>query len=334
MNKIINSHCVCGRHLFHIDFFDDKKTYELIVLFPCEHIYHQRCYSINKDKDKAKSKDRTKECCLCQSKINKILTFSQIKNQIQKKDYTYYQNYIDMISVHHSFTEIDFYKCVERMIYVTQFLFQSYFIQCQSNYDCYFENILRILKINIHLVNKHKIASCKKIIISNHSNLFDIFVIYYVIRCHFLSSDIKTYPPYVKSLLQFFHVLFIKRQRNKQDKNVKKIMDHVNKYGDICIFPEGMFSREKTLTRFRTGAFHTGFPVQPVIIKYSEPIFNNLDAINALALISRKKLDIQLEILDLEQPPFDKNKIELIRHKMAKAGNFGLSRISNRDLSD
>ena len=48
--------------------------------------------------------------------------------------------------------------------------------------------------------------------------------------------------------------------------------------------------------------------------------------------IAEPEIIVDVHILDMEYPPFNDEKIKNIREKMAKVGNFKLSRVSNRDV--
>jgi 1-acyl-sn-glycerol-3-phosphate acyltransferase len=127
-------------------------------------------------------------------------------------------------------------------------------------------------------------------------------------------------------------LLFIKR--GKSNNVVKKIKEYVQKNGSLCLFPEGMLSHPNTLIKFRTGAFYTDLPIYPVVIKYKNKIFELNDFNYILKLLSYQSIDIDVIILKPFYPPFNNNKIELVRKEMAKAGNLLLSRVSNRDIKD
>ncbi len=89
-----------------------------------------------------------------------------------------------------------------------------------------------------------------------------------------------------------------------------------------------------TIIRFRTGAFHIGFPVYPIVLKYNNIIADSSIGTFIFKLASGNKTIVDMEILDPFYPPFDDNKIELVRFAMAKAGNMAMSRVSNRDIID
>ncbi len=123
-------------------------------------------------------------------------------------------------------------------------------------------------------------------------------------------------------------------KRGDTKKTVPKIKKFVDKYGSICLFPEGMITHPATLGRFRTGAFNTNYPVIPITINYSKDITDTSILSFIFKLASKSKIDITVNIMDPIYPPFDMKKIENIRTSMAFKGNFLLSRVSNRDITD
>ena len=137
---------------------------------------------------------------------------------------------------------------------------------------------------------------------------------------------------YLKHLINLLPLLLI--DRGKTSNTVEKLKEFVDTKRSLCLFPEGIMTHQNTLSTFRTGAFMTGHPVQPIILKYKPYIYDTSMNNYITKLFSQEKITVTMTILDIEQPPFDNNKIEMIRHKMAKAGNFALSRVSNKDVVD
>jgi hypothetical protein len=115
---------------------------------------------------------------------------------------------------------------------------------------------------------------------------------------------------------------------------VEKIKEYLEKFKRIIIFPEGVMTYGKTLIKFRTGAFYASDYICPVVIKY-RPYFYEDNINNLLLLIlSQEKIEIDIIINDIESGPFDENKIEAVRVKMADIGNLKLSNVSNKKLND
>jgi 1-acyl-sn-glycerol-3-phosphate acyltransferase len=129
-----------------------------------------------------------------------------------------------------------------------------------------------------------------------------------------------------------FGILIVKRGTDKN--TVKKMHDYIRDNKDLCIFPEGLITHPNILCRFRTGSFHTGFPVQPIIVKYNPHVYDNSATKFLLKAMSQEGITATVQILDPVYPPFTQEKIEIVRHMMAEAGNFAISRVSNRSVKD
>ena len=95
-----------------------------------------------------------------------------------------------------------------------------------------------------------------------------------------------------------------------------------------------MIVHPETLARFRTGAFHVNEPILPVVINYKPYVSDSSISDFLQKLASQNIINITVNILQPEHPPYGDEKIESIRRKMAKKGNMALSRVSNRDVVD
>ena len=134
------------------------------------------------------------------------------------------------------------------------------------------------------------------------------------------------------NLAKVANVLLINRGLTKN--TTQKIRNHVKKYNRMYAFPEGRMSNPKCLGDFRTGVFYSGYPIQPIIIKYDKCIYSDNLKVFFYKLLSQDEVNVTLEYLEPFYPPFDKDKIEYVRKKMAEKGNLYLSNVSNRDHKD
>ena len=193
--------------------------------------------------------------------------------------------------------------------------------------------ILDLANINIKIKGKEKLNNnIKKIYIANHTSYIDSAILFHVLKCGFMAASFTKDIWYLKHLINLLPLLLI--DRGKTSNTVEKLKEFVDTKRSLCLFPEGIMTHQNTLSTFRTGAFMTGHPVQPIILKYKPYIYDTSMNNYITKLFSQEKITVTMTILDIEQPPFDNNKIEMIRHKMAKAGNFALSRVSNKDVVD
>lgn len=317
-NKIINSRCVCG---FVIPQFD----YETVLLWPCEHIFHRKCI-----------KGR-KECSICNTKIKEKRSEKYLKKN-RKKSKLHYQQYVDLIALKNldNKTNINYDILLSRLPHILNLGFELINNNNNNNDDNkpsnFIKNLIKVANIKINIIGKENIIDCKKVIITNHSSRMDFIPIYHKFKTNFLSSK-KINESIISHLTSKMLDLFV-IERGKKNNSVKKIKEYINEGNTITINPEGFISHPKILTRFRTGAFNLDVPIQPIIIEYDK-LIRDSDIFNCiLKLLSQESITYTLKILPLEYPPFDDNKIEKIRRKMAKTGKMYLSRVSNRDIID
>ena len=93
-------------------------------------------------------------------------------------------------------------------------------------------------------------------------------------------------------------------------------------------------SNNETLMRFRTGAFYIGEAICPIVIKYDKIIYDDDMKKMLLKLITQNEIKINVYINDLAYPPFNDKKINDVRNKMIKIGNFENSRVSNKSVKE
>lgn len=313
-DKHINMVCGCLEFLV--------ANNNIIALLPCEHLIHYDCI------DKIKHK----RCPICYKKLTHIKTFKEVKrDKFKSKDD--YQLYVDMRAVrtNEKFSSSNL-RLATRVPELMIMAGQIPFIKSVENVINLADDIMDICNIKINVINKNKIYDGRKVIISNHVNYIDPLPIADVIPCGFVASSFVRTKWATRKVVDNYPILVIKR--GQKGNVVNKMKEYLDTVGDICVFPEGAISSQDTLTRFRTGAFRTDYPVQPVVIKFN-PDFYTPD-LNQFAynLVSQKKIEVTITILNPEFPPFDDAKIENIRKKMAKTGGFALSRVSNRDINE
>jgi len=321
MNKSLNSKCICGSGLIW-------KKYKLMMLEPCEHIIHQKCL-----------KTLTK-CPLCNVTIDSIESTADLHEKLKKTSLrmqTYenktYQKYIDMISMTNFDNLYSGKANMFNMIDIVGIISSFPFL---SGYDdgingC--KEVLSLMNSKIIVKGMKNINQKQpRVYIANHTSYLDFIVILYLLKCGFLSSSQIRESWIGKQIMNVIPLLVIERGKDKN--TVEKMKKYVEKYGSLCLFPEGMITHPDTLIRFRTGAFYIGYPVYPVILRY-DPIVYDTDIKRMIEKVSSQpELTIYVDILEAELPPFNEHKIEQVRKKMGKVGNLALSRVSNRDIKD
>lgn len=310
MDKIINSRCICKKGLPWI-------MTKVIMFEPCEHLFHKKCV-----RDMAL-------CPICNIRVDKVRTITDTINNNRDK-----QRFVDILSMTNT---VDSYKIdpldvIDNVIDLGSILLQIPFARGMKQGLEICKKILSMNNVDIIVRGEDKILKTPKVFISNHTCYPDFIVLFYVLKSGFLSSSVLGETWIGEKLSKIVPLLMI--QRGKDVNTVDKMREYIKEKGSICLFPEGMITNQETIIKFRTGAFHTGYPVQPIVIRY-DPLPSDISVTKfVLRWSSCKKMTITVDILDPIYPPFDEEKIEYTRKKMAEVGNMHLSRVSNKDLKD
>lgn len=316
-DKLINSKCICGSGLIW-------KKYNQIMLEPCEHIVHNKCWI-----------DKTK-CPICKQSVTRSYTKLELKNIIQNQNTNtakFYQKYVDMCSMTNFDNLYSGKKSIINMIDIVGIMSSVPFLSGFNDGKDGCREVLSLMDAKI-VANGLNYIDFKKprVFICNHTTYLDFVVIFYLFKCGFLASSVIHDTWIGRKVLDIIPLLVV--ERGKDTNTVEKMRKYVEDKGSICLFPEGMITHPDTLIRFRSGAFHIGYPIYPVVLRY-DPIVYDTSMNGTIAKITTDlNLTIYVDVLPAEYPPFDNDRIEEIRRKMGKAGNLALSRVSNRDIKD
>jgi 1-acyl-sn-glycerol-3-phosphate acyltransferase len=312
MNKVINSRCICKKGLPWVKL-------EVIMLEPCEHLIHEKCFK----------KLKTKNCPFCDINIEKI-----IKKNDYKTDSTLDQKCADIMAMtcEYDKTPFDLANFILGMPNIIGLIARLPFYKGMQNAKQLCEDLLSSHNVKIKVKGLKKIKDEKKVFIANHSTHFDYLVLFHIFGSGFLSSAFINENIIAKQVKNVIPMLVI--ERGKKANTVDKIREYIEENGAICMFPEGIITNPNSIVKFRTGAFHTGYPVYPIVLKYETNIFNSSTTKFILKMIPAQNLKITVYVLDPVYPPFDDKKIENIRINMARKGRMILSRVSNRDIVD
>ena len=313
-DKIINSRCICNQGLGWVN---DN----LVMLDPCEHIFHSKCINFTK-------------CPICNSEIENVYNEKQLKKRISGNS-KFYQKYVDMICMKNTnrLCKKNFAQFTSNLPAIMDIISRMPF--CRGFDDGYelCESVFSLAKIKLTVIGKNNIIPKKNmVIIANHTSIMDFMVMFYVFKCGFLASSSVKDTWLGKLVADIIPILFI--DRGKDVNTVDRMKTYVRNTGSLCIFPEGFIVHPETLAIFRTGSFHINEPILPVLIDYKPHVLDSSISDFLQKLASQNIINITVNILQPEFPPFEDDKIESIRRKMAKKGNKALSRVSNRDVID
>nr|XP_056720145.1 lysophospholipid acyltransferase LPCAT4 [Euleptes europaea] len=111
-----------------------------------------------------------------------------------------------------------------------------------------------------------------------HSTFFDPIILLPCDLPKVVSRTENLHVPVIGALLRFNQAILVSRHdpasRKKVVEEVKRRATSQGKWPQVLFFPEGTCSNKKALLKFKPGAFISGVPIQPVLIRYP----NSLDS--------------------------------------------------------
>ena len=279
---------------------------------------------------------------MCKKNIKKIYHESDILSHVENNDVKstdrIYQQYVDLYSIKkiHSFGNYSHMNFLSR-INTTIKMFSN--LALSSNEEDV-TNVIKVffrdINLKLQINGKSKLYDGSKIFIANHSSYLDGCIGYIVsdYKCKFIASSSVKKMMFGDIIDKNFPVIFV--DRGKKTNTVQLMKNYISKKNgnNIFLFPEGMITHPKTITRFRTGAFAVGCVVQPIVIRFDPYIFTESVPEFLYYIISQKEINVTVDILDPVYPPFNEINIEKIRYDMAQIGNMNLSRATSKDVKD
>ncbi len=313
---LVNCMCICKDLL--------SSGGKLYMIMPCNHIIHKKCIKDNHI--------HIHKCVYCNTSITGILTLTDIKRNIGIYP-GYHQLYIDMMSVYcgPSKTLSTYTSAINHILQLTNTYYALKNYSGPQDLSYLYQRIMSTLNIKVIIKNKNKLPKQPVVYIANHNTFLDPLVVFGALKCGFVAAlkvmELKMYD----HILRDCPLVIVNRSKPNSG-TVKRITGFLQTKGSICVFPEGTRTHEKTLGEFRTGAFHTGYPVVPLVLSF-DPLMYSGDPIHyVLNILANGGMTVTITVLDIEYGPFSPSKIGEIRRNMSLVGNFALSRVSNRDL--
>ncbi|XP_053121211.1 lysophospholipid acyltransferase LPCAT4 [Hemicordylus capensis] len=109
-----------------------------------------------------------------------------------------------------------------------------------------------------------------------HSTFFDPIILLPCDLPKVVSRTENLHVPVIGALLRFNQAILVSRHdpasRKKVVEEVKKRATSWGKWPQVLFFPEGTCSNKKALLKFKPGAFISGVPIQPVLIRYPNSV--------------------------------------------------------------
>ena len=300
---------------------------DLLVCKVCHNVCHQRCWILGGDK-------------VCH-KLATPIHESDIKNYSPQK-------YIDICSLKRT-NYIPSFTDYARGIFIRMpyLLWNFALLYCdytygnifgtysKTRYNKFLDAIACCLNINSKIIGIDKINPNNKVVyVSNHVCFYDALTIPRHINVGGAIASVSVMRhTTVKIFNKYTNVLFVKRGYASETKSiVDQINDFVNKHNNILICPEGLLGKYNIINKFRTSAFRTNYPVQPIIIKYKQDV----SSINPLDILLFPRVDIEIYVLDpiVNTTLTPLEYAENTRASMARMCGLLLSNVDSRDIKD
>lgn len=343
--QIVNYTCFCGK------FFCFKE--KILFILSCSHIVHETCfnkYILNSQYKKlgennTDANSKSLKCPHCNLNIKCVLTENKINS---KTKYAQYKTDIKSIRINNN-AAINYLILPISTIKFTSFMNKLLLVDSEKDLLSTIEYALKAFNIKINIIDntKHNPITFKNntvgwkntdddnnkiVIISNHAHYLDPVILYYLFKCGFIASEFILGTDIGKIIASKLKLLIFKR--GSDTNMVEKIKEYLDEMKRIVIFPEGALSNNDTLLRFRTGAFHAGASICPVVIKYNSMIYDDDFKQMMFKVISQPEIVADVYINDIFHGPFDQEKIDNVRNHMAKVGKLEKSRVSNKSIKE
>jgi hypothetical protein len=332
--------CHCKKY-----FYNDEK---ISLIYPCNHFVHKKCVNdliISKIDTNKKIESIILKCPFCG--LSPVTVISDMTINKKKKLFQYktdleslrineggFINYLELplsiVKLGSIMNKLFISQTENDLLDTAEIFFKMCNIKINI-IDNTINNPIKYVNNTITWLNKED-ALQNKVLISNHSHYLDSFVLYYLFKSGFVSSEFINKTDIGRIIASKCNLLIF--NRNTATNMVEKIKQYLQDKHIITMFPEGAMGNPNTLLRFRTGAFYIGSPICPIIIRYNPFVWHDDLKTLLFKLTTQHEISIDVIISDLVYPPFDNKKIENVRNFMSNVGNLKLSRVSNKAIQD
>lgn len=170
--------------------------------------------------------------------------------------------------------------------------------------------LLRVLGLQLVIHGQSRPGA--KLVVSNHISWLDIVAINAVVPSRFVSKAEVAHWPLIGRLVTYAGTLYLVRERRRDAMRVLGLMSQAMKDGDtVAVFPEGTTGPGDQLMHFHPNLLQSAIdaqvPVQPVVIRYSDPLnrhspspayIGDISLMQSLWwVVTAKKLTVHVNIL-------------------------------------
>lgn len=304
----------------------------LMMCPTCKNIYHKRCVN-----PFFICSTKPTECAVCKTLCLKFIKESHIPTNTQE--------FINIMSTKKTqyFPSICArLRSAARIIHLLHYFRLFYNDYCNEtvslkSFDEFLDNLHWCLNIKVTVFGEEKLDSATKMYVGNHSGEHDALIIPRYIKSGVLASVATQKTLIGRMMIRYTDVLLIERGKSHDTVDLMKDFLGSDDHPNLFVFPTGIFDQQDTISKFRSGAFATGYPVQPIITKFSKDI-SSMSISHILMLDS---LEVEIHILDTIYNNRNLNAKEFaehVRQEMSKYdtkyGKLSLSNVDSHDARD
>lgn len=300
-----------------------NETFEpLVVCKECGIICHEKCYK--------------------QTDINKVC---HLNSQIHESEIEKYskQKQIDVLSLKRTSYKPsikDYFRGIFFRIPYLFFHFSLLYLDnvfgfnSSSRFIKFLDAVAYGLNINSKIINKNKLINSKVIYVSNHVSFHDALTLPRYFFTGYMAS-ITTQKHFIFNILRkYANLLFVERGKNDRKISIiQQINDFVDKKGNILICPQGLLGKYNSISKFRSSAFRTKYPIQPIVLKYKQDV----SSMSSFNIIFYDRVDIEVHVMDpqyIKENETPEEFSERVRQNMAKECDLMLSNVDSHDIRD
>lgn len=191
---------------------------------------------------------------------------------------------------------------------------------------------LFVCGMRLVILHPERLPANACVVVANHSSYLDGIVLYAALPpvFGFVIKREMSKVPLANLLLRRIGMHYVDRDRSqKSARDTRKLLKQAAAGGALAFFPEGTFSEEPGLLRFRSGAFvvaaRAGLAVMPVAIRGTR------DALPSRSMLPRPAR-IEIELTPLLSPPASTAAAD-VATTMTAARQAILARIAEPDLA-
>jgi len=136
----------------------------------------------------------------------------------------------------------------------------------------------------------------KVVFVSNHVGFIDALILPRFIRSGVIASISAASTLFGTIFQRYAPTLVISRGNKLNTVDLmNRFMSEDSRHTSMYVFPQGLFAQIDTLTRFRSGAFATRHPVQPVVTRYRQDV----SSLSMLESLCFPRVDVTVHVLDV-----------------------------------